>query len=365
MEQKDNHIFKGLATMATFGCPFKDAAAGAHAAMARQAPGCFWERPASVALSVCGCCAFLSRTGAWRLTSACPALPRDFLPCAAGKEVMQRVGSKGPAADLTRALVARLTPNLLSPEVLQAAMEAAAQSEEGAAMRLTLSAPHDKGAEADAERGRRSESRSFLIALIRLPVGLCPAACSPAFSGRCCRGFATAACAGGLPVLQHPVSATRPALYPALCLPQLPSQLDLVVGRSCLSANLLRSKLCTAQIPFSCSSQSMGPLEEMFDADDPLLAECAAKVLARAARPMLVHCAAAKQLVPKSVRLRACNGRSGTVSSAGNPLPVSVVPVLFCACKSCLHCALDPYVPSYFLPSPCNSAAGQTDGHVH
>ncbi len=50
---------------------------------------------------------------------------------AAGKDVMQRVGSRGPAADVTRALVARLTPSLLSPEVLQAAMEAAAQSEEG------------------------------------------------------------------------------------------------------------------------------------------------------------------------------------------------------------------------------------------
>lgn len=46
---------------------------------------------------------------------------------------MQRVGSKGPVADTVRALVARLTPNLLSPEVLHAAMEAAAQSEEGAA----------------------------------------------------------------------------------------------------------------------------------------------------------------------------------------------------------------------------------------
>lgn len=50
---------------------------------------------------------------------------------AAGKDVMQRVGSKGPVADLTRALVARLTPNLLPPEVLHAAMEAAGQSEEG------------------------------------------------------------------------------------------------------------------------------------------------------------------------------------------------------------------------------------------
>lgn len=44
---------------------------------------------------------------------------------------MQRVGSKGPAADLTRALVARLTPSLLPPEVLHAAMEAAEQSQEG------------------------------------------------------------------------------------------------------------------------------------------------------------------------------------------------------------------------------------------
>lgn len=53
----------------------------------------------------------------------------------------------------------------------------------------------------------------------------------------------------------------------------------------------------------------MAPLVAMFDADDPLLAECAAKVLARAARPMLAHCAAAKQPVPKSVRRGA--GRTG------------------------------------------------------
>ncbi|KAL4420139.1 hypothetical protein ABPG77_010355 [Micractinium sp. CCAP 211/92] len=139
LEQKDNHIFKGLSTLATFGCPFKDAVA-------------------------------------------------------AGKDVMQRVGSRGPAADVTRALVARLTPSLLSPEVLQAAMEAAAQSE---------------------------EVQHFLVDIARAS-------------------------------------------------PQL-------------------------------LAQSMAALDAMFDADDPLLAECAAKVLAHAARPMLAHCAASKQPVPKSL----------------------------------------------------------------
>ncbi len=49
----------------------------------------------------------------------------------------------------------------------------------------------------------------------------------------------------------------------------------------------------------------MAALDAMFDADDPLLAECAAKVLAHAARPMLAHCAASKQAVPKSVRHKA------------------------------------------------------------
>lgn len=44
---------------------------------------------------------------------------------------MQRVGSKGPAADAMRALVARLTPALLPPEVLHAAMEDAEGSQEG------------------------------------------------------------------------------------------------------------------------------------------------------------------------------------------------------------------------------------------
>ncbi|KAL4859210.1 Sister chromatid cohesion protein PDS5 B-B [Chlorella vulgaris] len=75
LDSKDNHIFRGLATLAAYGCTYKDAVA-------------------------------------------------------AGKDVMQRVGSKGPAADLTRVLVARLTPNLVPPEVLHAAMDEAEQSED-------------------------------------------------------------------------------------------------------------------------------------------------------------------------------------------------------------------------------------------
>ena len=39
----------------------------------------------------------------------------------------------------------------------------------------------------------------------------------------------------------------------------------------------------------------------MFEADDPLLAECGAKVLARGGRFMLVHRQQAKQEVPQSV----------------------------------------------------------------
>ena len=62
--------------------------------------------------------------------ATCLATPLPF--AAAGKDVLQRVGSKGPAADLTRVLVARLTPSLLSPEVLHAAMEEAEQSQKGA-----------------------------------------------------------------------------------------------------------------------------------------------------------------------------------------------------------------------------------------
>ena len=50
----------------------------------------------------------------------CPCLP---LP--------QRVGSKGPAAEVVRALVNRLAPSIISPELLRAAMEAAPESQEG------------------------------------------------------------------------------------------------------------------------------------------------------------------------------------------------------------------------------------------
>lgn len=57
---------------------------------------------------------------------------------------MQRVGSKGPAADLTRALVARLTPSLLPPEVLHGAMEAAEGSQEAQRLLVDMAAaaPH-------------------------------------------------------------------------------------------------------------------------------------------------------------------------------------------------------------------------------
>ena len=45
--------------------------------------------------------------------------------------MLQRVGSKGPAAEVARALVARITPSLLPPELLHAAMDQAADSQEG------------------------------------------------------------------------------------------------------------------------------------------------------------------------------------------------------------------------------------------
>ncbi len=38
LEQKDNHIFKGLSTLATFGCPFKDAVAGGSNAFSGRRP---------------------------------------------------------------------------------------------------------------------------------------------------------------------------------------------------------------------------------------------------------------------------------------------------------------------------------------
>lgn len=66
---KDNHIFRGLGVLAAYGTSFADAVA-------------------------------------------------------AGKDVQSRVGSRGPASEVTQALIARLTPTLLSPEVLPAALRA-------------------------------------------------------------------------------------------------------------------------------------------------------------------------------------------------------------------------------------------------
>lgn len=72
---KDNHIFRGLATLSTYGTSFADAVA-------------------------------------------------------AGKDVQSRVGSRGPHADVAQALISRLTPNLISPETLSAALCASCDSNE-------------------------------------------------------------------------------------------------------------------------------------------------------------------------------------------------------------------------------------------
>ncbi|GAB4821978.1 hypothetical protein N2152v2_009024 [Parachlorella kessleri] len=74
-EMKDNHIFRGLATLAAYGTTLEKATV-------------------------------------------------------TGKDVVQRVGSKGPAAEVARVLVARITPSLLAPELLHAAMDQAADSQE-------------------------------------------------------------------------------------------------------------------------------------------------------------------------------------------------------------------------------------------
>lgn len=72
---KDNHIFRGLTTLSTYGTSFADAVA-------------------------------------------------------AGKDVQSRVGSRGPHADVAQALISRLTPNLISPETLSAALRASCDSTE-------------------------------------------------------------------------------------------------------------------------------------------------------------------------------------------------------------------------------------------
>ena len=47
--------------------------------------------------------------------------------------------------------------------------------------------------------------------------------------------------------------------------------------------------------------QSLDEAAELFEADDPLLAECAARVLARAGQYMRAHCEQSKREVPKEV----------------------------------------------------------------
>ena len=61
--------------------------------------------------------------GASRFPQPCIAMP---LP-----RLLQRVGAKGAAAEVARALVNRLTPSLLPPELLHTAMEHAGESQEG------------------------------------------------------------------------------------------------------------------------------------------------------------------------------------------------------------------------------------------
>jgi hypothetical protein len=82
---KDNHVFRALVTLSTFGTSFADATA-------------------------------------------------------AGAELIERVGSRGHAAEVAAALAARMTPNLLAPEVLVAALHASGDSEDGKSMACDCSA---------------------------------------------------------------------------------------------------------------------------------------------------------------------------------------------------------------------------------
>jgi hypothetical protein len=50
---------------------------------------------------------------------------------AAGKELQTRLGSRGPSAELAQTLVARLCPNFITPEALQAAISNSGESEIG------------------------------------------------------------------------------------------------------------------------------------------------------------------------------------------------------------------------------------------
>ena len=55
------------------------------------------------------------------------------------------------------------------------------------------------------------------------------------------------------------------------------------------------------RLPTPCFPQSMDQVAALFEADDPLLAECGAKVMARAGRLMLEACRTAKKEVPAEV----------------------------------------------------------------
>lgn len=54
--------------------------------------------------------------------------------------------------------------------------------------------------------------------------------------------------------------------------------------------------------------QSLDQVLEMFESDDPAVAECGAKVLAHTGKGMLAHCQRAKRGVPQSVRLQQSAG---------------------------------------------------------
>ena len=90
---------------------------------------------------------------------------------------MQRVGSKGPAAELVRVLVCRLAPNLLQPEVLHAAMEEAEQSQEGAASAAAAAAWQLMAAAAELHGLLHFVGKSWV--LLDSNQHLSPAAASP------------------------------------------------------------------------------------------------------------------------------------------------------------------------------------------
>jgi hypothetical protein len=141
-EMKDNHIFRGLATLA--------------------APGTTLEQATSVGkdvVQVCGTLLFLGGAlESCQQTRHSHRVPRVWLArrgsgaalgdeCHCGNSFLkgvlaqntrfcastclQRVGAKGPAAEVARALVSCMTPSLLPPELLHMAMEHAADSQEG------------------------------------------------------------------------------------------------------------------------------------------------------------------------------------------------------------------------------------------